>query len=98
MNSCLRTAICTLGTNETFTDAVSDVFINVFKQTPDFFNPETSTREMVNISNFDVFIRLELNKMENCFKQLNVPIVTPDLIDRVVITSMKKVPSDWIPN
>lgn len=98
MNPCLRTAICALGINETFTDVVSDVFINAFKQTPDFFNPETSTREMVNISNFDVFIEIELNKMGNCFNQLNVPLFTPDLIDRVITTSMKKVPKEWIPN
>jgi len=99
MNTCPypQAEICDTITVETLSDAM----ITIFKQVPDFFNPETGTREMVNISNFDVFIKLELNKFRDYLvNQQTLTIhnlVNPDFINQVIVASMKKVPSDWIP-
>ena len=79
-------------------DTLSDAFIIIFKQAPDFFNPETGTREMVNVCNFNTFIVLELNKLKDYLVQHKhrQPIDVP-FAKRVISASMHKLPSDWIP-
>ena len=82
-------------------DNLSDAMVTILQQAPDFFNPETGTREMVNVSNFDVFIRLELAKVGDYLvsKQTQgiYKLATHEFINQVVIASMKKIPKEWIP-